>query len=429
MAYLLKDSVVHAAGDQGPTRRACRGPPPQLLRSESTRKFGLRCEVHVKTAIGFHVNPASRESAGNLTQLEYLALSSDHNVADGHARQALTPGQAGIVENLPAMFAEGEKRPIEELEREGQHAYLTLLGQHTYQAASYVLSCYSSSVAMEIFARSLVTRTDTVALVHPTFDNIADILRGVGLTLIPVAEPLLHEGDLDEDLLGSVGCLFITTPNNPTGRVLTESSLRRLAGQCAKQNVILALDTSFRGFDTRAHYDHYAVLQASGCRWLVIEDTGKLWPTLDLKVGMLLVGPGLDIPVSQIYSDILLGVSPLILVLVREFAADAMRGGLPDLHAFIATNRKVVRTGLAGIPGVTFPDLDSRVSVERVDVGARTGTDVWKALQAQNVYVLPCRPFHWADQSRGDHMVRVALARSAAPLGWAVRSMRSVLGQ
>ncbi|MFH8381039.1 enduracididine biosynthesis enzyme MppP [Kitasatospora sp. NPDC018058] len=368
------------------------------------------------------------QSKGNLTQWEFLALNSELNIADGHARQALTPGQTKIVDELPLLFAEGEHRPVERIEREAHEAYFTLLGQHSYPAEhGRVMSCYSSSVAMEILSRALSAKVETVALVHPTFDNIADLLRGNGLKLVPVAEDPLHNEDLSPELLASVGCVFVTTPNNPTGRVLGEDRLRRLAEQCAEHDVILALDTSFRGFDPRAHYDHYAVLDASGCRWAVIEDTGKLWPTLDLKAGLLVASEHLGLPVEKIYSDILLGVSPLILALIRRFAEDAASGGLAELHEFIAGNRAVVRAALADVPGVDFPDPDSRTSVERVRFSGRTGTEVWEALQEHNVFALPCRQFHWADPAEGDRMLRIALARSREPLTESVRLLRTVL--
>ncbi len=366
--------------------------------------------------------------SGNLTQLEFLALNSEFNIADGHARQALTAGQSKIVEDLPLLFAEGEKRPVEELETEAHAAFFTALGQHSYPATpGRVLSCYSSSVAMEILSRALGETVESVALVHPTFDNIADLLRGNGLKLVPLEEDPLHGADLDPALLKSVGCVFITTPNNPTGRVVSKERLTRLAEQCAEYGVVLALDTSFRGFDTRAQYDHYEVLNASGARWVVIEDTGKLWPTLDLKVGMLVHAENLGLPVEKIYSDILLGVSPLILAMVRRFSEDAANGGLEDLHRFIADNRAMVRAELAGLPGVSVPDPDSRASVERVRIDDLTGTEVWALLREHNVYALPCRPFHWADHSQGDHTLRLALARSTDPLTRSVRALRHVL--
>ncbi|MEU0564235.1 enduracididine biosynthesis enzyme MppP [Nonomuraea sp. NPDC005983] len=364
----------------------------------------------------------------NLTELEILALDSDLNVADGHARQELSAGQQRIIDELSTLFQKAALQPIADLERTAHRTFFALLGQHRYPVgANPVLSCYASSVAMEILARSLVTKTDAVALVHPTFDNIPDILRGVGLRLVPVEEDPLHLGPAVEAVPEGVGCVFITTPNNPTGRVLSAERLAEIAEVCRERDVVLTLDTSFRGFDTRAHYDHYAVLEASGCRWAVIEDTGKLWATLDLKVGLLAYSGNIGLPIPKIYSDILLGVSPFILTLVERFAEDAANGGLEDLHAFIAEGRRIVRETLADVPGVSFPDPDSRVSVERVDLGAISCDDIWDELHKRQVYALPCTQFHWNEPSRGDRSLRIALARPHASVRAAAQELRAVL--
>jgi len=364
----------------------------------------------------------------NLTQFEFLALNSALNLADGHARQHLTPGQVRIVDELPALWAESVKRPVEEVEDAAHRAYLELLGQHGYRTlAGQVLSCYSSSVAMEILARSLATASDSILLLHPTFDNIPDILSGVGLRLVPLEEARLHDEDLDADVLRSVGCVFVTTPNNPTGRVLPPERLRALAAQCAENDTVLALDTSFRGFEPAAHYDHYAILDESGCRWVVIEDTGKLWPTLELKVGWLISSENVGLPLADIHSDILLGVSPLVLSMIRRFSEDAAGGGLAELHRFIAGNRRTLKEGLSGVPGVAFPYPDSRTSVELVDVGSRSALDVWTALRHRNVFALPCQKFHWATPVEGDHRLRLALARPPSAVAAATKALRHVL--
>jgi enduracididine biosynthesis enzyme MppP len=364
----------------------------------------------------------------NLTELELLAINSSLNFADGHARQNLTASQARIIDDLPQLFHKCVDTPVDELERTAIKSYFTLLGQHAIPAdGRRVLSCYSSSVAMEIVARALVTEIGSLMLLHPTFDNIPDIITGVGIKLVPLAEELLHDNDIDNDLLASVGAVFITTPNNPTGRVVAKDRLRALARQCAEHDNVLVLDTSFRGFDTRAHYDHYEVLEASGCRWIVIEDTGKLWPTLDLKIGWIVTSAHLGSPIPKIHSDILLGVSPFVLALVSKFSADAAASGLADLHRFIAGNRKTVRRALADAPGVCFPDATNRGSVERIQFDARAGSEVWQAMRERNVYLLPCEKFYWADPSAGRNAVRVALARPASQLERAVRELRSVL--
>lgn len=367
-------------------------------------------------------------SAENLTQFETLAMASSMNLADGHARQQLTAAQSKIIADLPNMWDEAVQRPVASIEQEAADSFFGMLGQHSHPFTDgLTLSCYSSSLAMEILARSLVTTSSAVALIHPTFDNIPDILRGVGLRLVPVEEEQAHDDDLSAELLEQVGCVFITTPNNPTGRVMNEARLRKLAEQCAEYDVVLVLDTCFRGFDPDAQFDHYAVLDASGCRWVVIEDTGKLWPTLELKIGWLVRSANVELPIEKIHSDLLLGTSPLIMLMVKRFADDAADGGLAELQRTMADHRALVRAELAGVPDISFVDDHARVSVERLHVGSRLGMDVWSAVRSQNLYVLPCQKFHWARPHEGERMLRLALSRNPSTLLAGARVLRSAL--
>lgn len=354
-------------------------------------------------------------------------MSAEINLSDGHARQDLTASQQRIVHQLSDLFMQAVDESPTLLEEKAQAAFLAAVGQHSAISEAEVLSCYSSSVAMEIFARSLQAEgLRRVALIHPTFDNIPDILRGLGMELLPVDEGALTDGSAS--IPDGAEVLFITTPNNPTGRVLPPDVLTHWARVCAARGIILALDTSFRGFDERAQYDHYAILAREECRYVVMEDTGKLWPTLDLKAGLLAFPHAERLPLRRIHSDILLGVSPLILLMVQRFAEDAVGGGFTDLHSFIAANRSLLRGTLAGVPGVSFPDTDSRSSVERVLLPAgQAGGDVWQDLVLRDVHVLPCRQFFWADPAAGEPFIRVALSRPRRVVAAAASAMREYL--
>jgi enduracididine biosynthesis enzyme MppP len=359
----------------------------------------------------------------NLTELELVAERSGINLADGHARQMLSAGQQAIVERLPEFFYEAQRGSVPQLDREAQTSFLTALGQHRAVACAEVLSCYSSSVAMEILARSLrAAGLRRVGLIHPTFDNIPDILRGMGIELIPLSEQFLQSADPNADV--AVDVMFVTSPNNPTGTVLGEDQLARWAAWCAARGVTLVLDTSFRGFDSRAMYDHYLVLDDAGVSWVVIEDTGKLFPSLDLKAGFLAFAKGIGLPLRRIYTDILLGVSPLILRLVTALAEDAASGGLALLHRAISANRAALRTTLADAdvlaePAVPreaaaprWPDRDNRISVDRMLLPpAIQATRAAEELRARGVQVLPCPKFHWANPADGERFIRVALGR------------------
>jgi enduracididine biosynthesis enzyme MppP len=363
----------------------------------------------------------------NLTELELVALDSGVNVADGHARHEPTASQQKIIGRLPELFGQAAETPVAVVDREAQQAFLSSVGQRTAITASEVLSCYSSSVAMEIFSTALRTAgVKRVALIHPTFDNISDILRRSGMSLIPVSEEYLLQEHAD--LPDGAEVLFITTPNNPTGWILPREVLARWARICAVRGVILALDTSFRGFDERSQYDHVAVLAEAGCRYVIIEDSGKLWPVLDLKLGFLVFAPGDPLPLRKVYTEILLGVSPLILLLVRNLAEDAGEGGFAELHRLVAANRSLVRALLAGA-GLHCPDPGSRISVERIALPPGiSGTRMCRALAAQGVHVLPGRQFYWADPQAGERFVRVALSRQADGLTAAAEAIAGYLG-
>ncbi|WP_433655173.1 aminotransferase class I/II-fold pyridoxal phosphate-dependent enzyme [Nocardia sp. CA-128927] len=366
----------------------------------------------------------------NLTQYEVEALDSVLNLADGHARQDLTPSQLEIVQSLPDMWIQSIGGKLSEIERDSALQFFDVFGQYSHPApGTELLACYSSSVAMEIFARSLSAEgLLSIGLLHPTFDNIPDILRGVGATLFPVEEDDLHSrGCIDPDVLARVDAIFLTTPNNPTGQVIDAPMLAAIARQCAAAEVILTLDTCFRGFDARAQYDHYAVLRESGCRWVVIEDTGKLWPTLELKIGWLAWSKNVGIPVERIYSDILLGISPVVMKMVQQFARDAKEGGLHALHAGMRENRNILRNTLHDLVGVDFPDPDNRGSVERIRFSHLESIRVWEVLRDRNVHVLPCQKFHWHRPDDGNDTVRVALARPAHKVRQTAEALREVI--
>ncbi|MER6329677.1 aminotransferase class I/II-fold pyridoxal phosphate-dependent enzyme [Streptomyces sp. NPDC001034] len=359
----------------------------------------------------------------NLTSMETDALIGGLNVSDGHPRMPLTASQRAIVDSLPVLFDEAEKRVFEEIEAEAQRAFLHGIGQRQAPVGTgRLVSCYSSSVAMDITARALAHRTGTIALVHPTFDNIPDLLKGRGLSLFPLTEAEFEGGE--PELPDEVGAVFVTTPNNPTGWVLAEDGLRRLAAFCARTGRVLAMDTCFRAQDKRAQYDTYAILNESGAQWVVIEDTGKLWPTLELKAGFLAWGEHTDLPLLEYFSDVLLSVSPLVLLMLTRFAQDAERGGYAELHDLVARNRRALAEVLDGGP-VTLTDPDARISVARVTL-PDDGPDavaLYDELVRRGTHVLPCGPFHWDRPEDGVRQVRLALARSGEDVVRAARML------
>ena len=147
--------------------------------------------------------------------------------------------------------------------------------------------------------------------------------------------------------LGELDAVMTANPNNPTGPCSAAPALRRLADACADRGAILVIDACFRAFDTRTQYDSYAVLDESGVEYVVIEDTGKLWPTGGIKLGFRVTSARNRLPIVEVAADILLTAPPFATAVVEAFALDMAAGGLATLQARIDGNREILREELA----------------------------------------------------------------------------------
>ena len=348
----------------------------------------------------------------NLTTMEVNALTDVDgglNLTDGHARLRLSPQQAAIVAQTPRMFAEASRRPFNEIEFEAHTAFMNAIGQRTAPVGTgRILSCYSSTLATDIVARALPIGS-TIAILHPTFDNIADLFLTRGLTLVPLSETALLDRAWPEP---PVSAIMLTHPNNPTGLVTPEGHLRSLAEHAARHGQIVILDASFRGQVRDAQYDSYAVFDAAGVDWITIEDTGKLWPTHELKIGLLAYSTRTKLPIQRAFSESLLAASPVVLQLITALAIDWADGGQERARALVERNRAAVKEAIEPV-GLRLADPDSQISVARIELspGGPDSSLLYKEMVARGVHVLPCAPFHWADPQSGLRFVRISLAR------------------
>jgi len=221
-----------------------------------------------------------------------------------------------------------------------------------------------------------------------------------------------------------VGAIVITHPNTPTGLVTPKGHLRSLAEHAARYGQTVIIDCSFRGQVRDAQYDSYEVLEAAGADWITIEDTGKLWPTHELKIGLLAFSERTALPIGRAFSESLLAASPVVLQLVRALAEDWVHGGYERSHALIDRNRDAMREAVESV-GLALADPDSQISVARIDLG-RNGPDsavLHKELLARGVHVLPCAPFFWADPESGLRYIRISLARPYEIVSSAARAL------
>jgi aspartate/methionine/tyrosine aminotransferase len=364
---------------------------------------GRRVPINISQSV-----PAAGDDA-TLTRYEWLGLKNVHNLADGHARQAQSPGEDRVVDQIASLYREVEGQDQVALQRSFEELFYRQAGQPSVlRRANAPLHHYSSSVSTEVVANVLRDRGLSVGLLHPTFDNIAAILRRHRVPLTPVTEDIFSTPEDDRHYEGH-DALFLVTPNNPTGLDPTPDVLRTVADQCQARGMLLILDVCFRFFSRHlATWDHYAYFEEIGVSHIGIEDTGKTWPTLDLKVGSLVADDGIYPELERITDDVLLNVSPFIFGLLANYIA-ADRG--LNCLAVAERNRQQLRAALDDSP-VELVCPEAPMSVAWLRLPDRwEGSKVCAWLADQGISVLPGGPFFWDDNTLGETNLRVALMR------------------
>ena len=173
----------------------------------------------------------------------------------------------------------------------------------------------------------------------------------------------------------------------------------------------LAIDACFRAFDGRVQYDTYAVLDATGVDYVVIEDTGKLWPLGGIRLSFLVFAAGSKLAIPEASADLLLHAPPFSALVVEAFARDMANGGMTTIHERLSRNRGILARSLDGSLAATLVDRDSRVSMSLIQLADRSSTRLWGRLLREGVHAVPGRPIWWARPNEGERYLRVALAR------------------
>ncbi|GAA3427117.1 aminotransferase class I/II-fold pyridoxal phosphate-dependent enzyme [Streptosporangium nondiastaticum] len=362
-----------------------------------------------------------------MTRHEWEGLMNKHNLADGHARQAQTTEMSRMLARLPELYEQAESAPQLMVQRRFEETFYGRAGQSSVLTRKWPpLHHYSSSLSIEVVANHLREQGLRVGLLHPTFDNIPAILRRHGVPLEPLSEHIFVE-PADPASYADCDAVFLVVPNNPTGFDPSPEVIRTIADQCRERDLLLIMDFSFRFFSRHlAAWDQYGYFESIGLRYIGIEDTGKTWPTLDLKIGSLVADARLHSRLQEITDDLLLNVSPFIFTLIHEYMnVDEETSS----RAVGRANRKVLEHALKDSQVAVVP-AEGPMSVAwlRLPEGWRAG-ELCDWLISQGISVLPGSPFFWADGSLGESYLRVALMRPEADFGAGARALADAFEQ
>ncbi|MEV1292049.1 aminotransferase class I/II-fold pyridoxal phosphate-dependent enzyme [Pseudonocardia sp. NPDC049635] len=374
----------------------------------------------------------------DLTQHEIAALRTRFNLADAHTHQGQSPGQERIVADLPQIWHEAESAFQATCENDFVDAFFRLHGQHRARWMQRSMLSYAASVATVVVGTYLRRHRLTVALIEPCFDNLHDVLTDQGVPLHPLDEAALHDPDhIYKSLRRRVrtDALFLVDPNNPTGSSLLAHGTRgfeEVVRFCRDHDMLLVVDFCFAAFTLfdpiLDRFDVYELLERSGVRYIAIEDTGKIWPTQDVKAALITASRDIQAEIYNINTSVLLNVSPFALRILTRYIEDSAADRLLSVRRVLDTNRDEARKALDGsFIELTEPVANISVAWARITHPELTATELQRRLALADVHVLPGRHFHWSDPTRGESHIRLALAREPETFASAMARMRELI--
>ncbi|MCP2075745.1 UNVERIFIED_ORG: aspartate/methionine/tyrosine aminotransferase [Pseudomonas lini] len=353
----------------------------------------------------------------NLTELEVFGLSAKYNLADGHSYISAKEHFGSVLSELPELWGSAVEMPIPEMEVLFKNKFAEYFALDGLRRHSHFSVCPTASNSIDIVGAWARSKNYKVGLVEPTFDNLAQLLRRREVALEAIPEKVVVDPALLEDLVRDrrLDALFLVNPNNPTGVALDAIAMSNVIDLCHRHDVILILDTSFR-FCHQTNIDEYALLSDKGVSFIVLEDTGKQWPTLDTKASLLSYSEDLAADIRNIYEEIYLCCSNFSLRVIVAFIDETLKkGGLSYMHSIVMKNIEIARSELENsLVAIETVGPSSIMTVMWLNI-EKTGLsdlELTDYLAKCDVAVLPGRYFYWnSHQVAGHNRIRIALMK------------------
>lgn len=376
-----------------------------------------------------------------LTDHEYLALNSACSFADGHAYHELPEGLEGVVNTLPSIWHDCNQTKVRDMEQSFKREWANLLDSSELLRHNHFRVSPTASNSIDIVATLLAEQAPKVLLIEPTFDNLYLMLKRRGCEVSPLNEQLMIEA-IDQDRLSELldgytfDTLFLVNPNNPTGYLIREQQFKVVTEYCQRHNKVLVVDSTFR-FYTKFPFNDYAALLNAGGSFVVIEDTGKTWPTQDMKSSMIVYSEDLAKGLEKIYEEIYLCHSRFVMgVFVDLFKRTAKVGLERALVHEIGLRRGKVRELLADTHFSCITDNSATVMpIEWIDVSrsGKTDAELIEQFLSHGFHCLPGSHFFWhAYYERGVHssrFIRISLARPSAAFEKGLHLLRGICNE
>jgi len=240
-----------------------------------------------------------------------------------------------------------------------------------------------SNELLEIIIRAFVGSDETAVISATSFLVYKLVLMGTGRTFEEIPLRPDHAFDL-EGMAAAVQAdprvkmVFITSPNNPTGRYVGQAELDRFL-QAIPDHVVVVMDEAYAEYVTAEDYPDSLALQVHRPRTITLRTFSKAYGLAGLRVGYGIVAKEVADVIHRLRQ-------PFNCNSVAQAAALA---ALED-HEHIERSRRLNRVGLdrltAGFEALGLDPVPSQGNFLLVGLG-RPGRPVFDALLRRGVIV------------------------------------------
>lgn len=229
-----------------------------------------------------------------------------------------------------------------------------------YQPDHEIIATASGKIALYIALGAVIEPGDQVLILEPAWVSYRPIIQLLGG--IPVAVPLKHDNHyfVTEEIIEAfithkTKAIIINSPNNPTGRVLTEAELNHIARVSGKFDLWVLTDEIYDKiiYDDKKHRT-IATLPNMQERTLIINGMSKTYAMTGWRLGYV-AGP------AAVMEQIL-KIQQHLITCAASFTqvagVAALEGGYDCVNQMVAEysrRRREVTAYLNEIPGIQCP--------------------------------------------------------------------------
>jgi arginine:pyruvate transaminase len=272
---------------------------------------------------------------------------------------------------------------------------------------------------------------DEVIVPEPMYATYEAVVGGAGATLVNV--PLRPERGFHLDLEALAGAvtprtrvLWINSPHNPTGAVMTPEEIAAVAALCRRHDLWLLSDEVYEDFAFARPHVSPRSLPAMAERTVVVSSLSKSHAVPGFRLGWIIGPPALSGHLFNLLLSTLYGGPPFI----QDGALAALTQELPEAAALSADYRRraaLLSGVLAEAPRcrVSPPEGGMFVLLDVRGTGLGSEEFARALLEGEGVAVLPCDGF---GPSAVGHL-RISLTAPDAVLAEAGRRIVGLAGR